>query len=413
MGQRTRTSRKNRTQAQLGCRKLTRRGIALGLPTLVAALALCMAPVSSAAGAQGPLHDLGPVLATGEPIDLAFAEPRSSHQIYRALERAFGVEITLDRHFGDVPVRLEMRAADLQEALDALNQKLNAFYVVRSERAITVAPDTPQNRRAYEPHYVARFRIHDVGPHRAMDALRALVDVRKLAFDEAGSTLVVRGTRATVQHAARILEELDQPRDVVELQVEAYAVESLDRLARLSSTLTTADARAALRSVGARPVVQHRATLPVGEQGGLEVASQPYVGKELGWEGLVLEHRFRASDEDSVVLDARVHGACVSPTPQRDLRRDRREQSVQARIPAAHSLLVLEPVPPADPPVSGRGNTCGLLPEAASERTRFVLLLTPTRRPSTYRELDAMAWLAGTGNQLESSEDDEDTGTSR
>ena len=371
-------------------------------------LVLC-SPVA----AQGPLQELGPVLETDGSIDLAFPERHSSHEIYRALERAFDVEITLERTLNDVPVTLELKSAELEDALDALNRKLDAFYIVRGPRSISVAVDTPQNRRRYEPHYVARFRIHDVSPHTAMDSLRALVDVRKVAYDEAGSTLVVRGSRATVQHAARVLEELDQPRDVVELQVEAFAVQSLDRLARLGSTLTTADARAALRSVGARPVLQQRATLAVGEQGGMEAASQPYVGKELGWEGLVLEHRLRASDEGSVFLDARVMGACVSPTMHQSLRRDRREQAVQARIASGHSVLVLEPVPPAEPPINGHGNTCGLLAEVASERTQFVLLLTPTLRPAAYRELDALAWAAGTGSQLESAESPEQVADSR
>ena len=373
---------------------------------LLVALAATMAATWNGALAstptqQGPLEDLGPALERGEPIDLAFAEAVSSHQVYRALERAFGVEIALDRHLPDVPVVFERKQATLPAALEALNQKLDAFFVVRGPRAVTVAPDTPPNRRRYEPHYVARFRIRDVDPATAMNSLRALVDVRKIALDEAGPTLILRGSRATVQQAARMLEELDQPRDMIEMQVEAFAVDTLDRLSELDSMLATDEARAALREVGASPVLQQRSTIAAGVQGRLEAASQPYVGKELGWEGLVVEHRFRAGDERSVILDARVLGACVSPTSHASLRRDRREQTVQSRIRPGQSVLLLEPVPPADPPVGDHGNTCGLLPEEASKRTQFVLLITPTLRAATHRPLDAEAWLAGTESHLD------------
>ena len=364
---------------------------------LVATVAALTAPLA----AQTPLESLGPVLESGAPIDLSFAEPHPSHRIYRALERAFDVEIVVDRHFKDEPVSVELKNVGLAEALEALNERLDAFYVVRGPNAVTVAKDTPQNRRRYEPHYVARFRIRDVDPGTAMNSLRALVDVRKIALDEAGPTLVVRGTKATVQQAARVLEELDQPRDTVELQIDAFAVPSLERLAELDVTLPTARARQALRSVGAEPVLQQRSTITVGREGRLEAVSQPYIGKELGWEGLTMEHRVRSGDRGSVTLEAHVLGACVSPTLDGSLRRDRRDQTLQARIESGQSVWVLDAVPAAGAPVEGRGNTCGLLAEAATTRTLFVLLITPTVRPAPRRPLEVDAWLAGTESYLE------------
>lgn len=364
-------------------------------------VALLLACFSGLAVAQGPLEDLGPVLESGEPIDLSFPEPHSSHRIYRALERAFGVQITLDRHFHDAEVAIERRSVTLPESLDELNRELDAFYVVRGPRAVTVANDTPSNRRKYEPHYVARFRLRDVDPSTAMSSLRALVDVRKMALDEAGPTLIVRGSRATVQHAARVLEELDQPKDIVEVQVEVFAVDVADRLADVGVTLPTSAARAALDASGAESILDLRSTLSAGEQGRLEAASQPYVGRELGWEGVVVEHRLRALEDRALFLDARILGGCVSPTDGLSMRRDRREQTVQARIAENHSVLVLEPLPPAEGPIEGRGNTCGLLPHAATKRTEFALLITPVLRPASHRPLDAEAWMAGTESVLE------------
>lgn len=371
--------------------------------TLVLLAVAHLGVIASIAAAQGPLDDLGPLLEEAEPIDLAFPEAHSSHQIYRALERAFDVQITLDRALPDERVQLEMRSVRLPEALDALNEKLGSFHVVKGPRAVTVAPDTPAYRRRHEPHYMARFRLRDVDPATAMNSLRALVDVRKIAMDEASSTLIIRGTGPTVQHAARVLEDLDQPQGTTELQVELFLVDSVDELLGFDATLGTSTARDALSARGAQPVLRQKASLAVGSQGRIEAASQPYVGKELGWEGLVVEKRVRISsvDDRSLTLEVRVQGACLRPTLDGALRRDHREQSLQARLNAGQSLLVLEPIPSATGPIEGRGTTCGLLPEPAEERAHFVLLLTPTLRPAAFRPLEAEAWLVGTETGLE------------
>ena len=119
-----------------------------------------------------------------EPIDLDFPEPVSVMDIYRALGKAFGINVLFDPRLRDQEIAIELKQVTAQDALEILMRASGHFYKVVDAHSIIIAADTPQNRRAYEDLMIQTFFLSNSEVRDVMTMLRSLVDARKIAANE-------------------------------------------------------------------------------------------------------------------------------------------------------------------------------------------------------------------------------------
>lgn len=172
--------------------------------------------------AQPPL--LNP--RSDEPIDLRFPEPVSIFQIYKALGKAFGINILFDPNLKEQDIPIELEDVDAQTALETLMRAASHFYKVLDEHTILIAADTPQNRRTYEDLVIQTFFLSNAEVKDMLTILRSLVDAKKIATNEQLNAIILRDTADKVKIAERIIESNDKAKAEVVVDVELLQIDT-------------------------------------------------------------------------------------------------------------------------------------------------------------------------------------------
>ena len=161
-----------------------------------------------------------------EPIDLDFPEPVSVMDIYRALGKAFGINVLFDPKLRDQEIAIELKQVVAQDALEILMRASGHFYKVVDEHSIIVAADTPQNRRAYEDLMIQTFFLSNSDVRDVMTMLRSLIDSRKIAANERLNAIILRDTADKVKVAEKLIRINDKARAEVVIDVELMQINS-------------------------------------------------------------------------------------------------------------------------------------------------------------------------------------------
>ncbi|HET9768216.1 MAG TPA: secretin N-terminal domain-containing protein [Thermoanaerobaculia bacterium] len=169
------------------------------------------------------------------PISLEFPNPVSIKDIYRALGKAFGINILFDPNLKDQEIAIELKDVTAQDALEILMRAAQHFYKVLDAHTILIAADTPQNRRAYEDLVIQTFFLSNSDVKDVMTMLRTLVDAKKLAANERLNAIILRDSIDRVKVAERLIETNDKARAEVVVDVELLQINS-----RKARTLGTA-----------------------------------------------------------------------------------------------------------------------------------------------------------------------------
>jgi general secretion pathway protein D len=191
---------------------------------------------SRGALAQPPVLDP----RSDEPIDLDFPEPVSVMDIYRALGKAFGINVLFDPRLRDQEIAIELKQVTAQDALEILMRASGHFYKVVDAHSIIIAADTPQNRRAYEDLMIQTFFLSNSEVRDVMTMLRSLVDSRKIAANERLNAIVLRDTADRVKVAEKLIETNDKARAEVVIDVELMQINS-SKLRELGMSLDPAN----------------------------------------------------------------------------------------------------------------------------------------------------------------------------
>ncbi|MGE5234505.1 MAG: hypothetical protein ACM3OB_10375 [Acidobacteriota bacterium] len=175
------------------------------------------------------VHDAKPQPPTLEPrskapISLSFPKPVSLFSIYRALGKAFGINITFDPQLRDQDLAIELKDVDAQQALETLMRTAGHFYKVLDQHSIIIAADTPQNRRNYEDLVIQTFFLSNAEVKDVMQQLRSLVDAKKLATNEQLNAIIMRDTADRVKVAQSIIDSNDKAKSEVVVDVELLEI---------------------------------------------------------------------------------------------------------------------------------------------------------------------------------------------
>jgi general secretion pathway protein D len=163
---------------------------------------------------------------SNEPISLEFPQPVSVKDIYRALGKAFGINVLFDPALRDQEIAIELTEMRAQDALEVLMRAAGHFYKVMNPHTILIAADTPQNRRAYEDLVIQTFFLSNADVKDVMTMLRTLVDAKKIAPNERLNAIILRDSADRVAVAERLIQTNDKARAEVVIDVELLQVNS-------------------------------------------------------------------------------------------------------------------------------------------------------------------------------------------
>ncbi len=174
---------------------------------------------------------------SNQPISLDFPQPVSIFDIYRALAKAYGINVLFDPNLKDQEIAIELKDVTAQNALEVLMRSAGHFYKVLDEQTILIAADTPQNRRTYEDLVIQTFFLSNSDVKEMTTILRSLIDARKIATNESLNAIILRDTADKVKVAEKIIQANDKSKAEVVIDVELLQVNT-GRLRELGMALS-------------------------------------------------------------------------------------------------------------------------------------------------------------------------------
>ncbi|MEM6457092.1 MAG: secretin N-terminal domain-containing protein [Acidobacteriota bacterium] len=198
---------------------------------------------ASTRGARPQPPQLNP--RSEEPIDLLFPEPTPVIDIYRALGKAYGINVLFDPKLKDQQIPIELYKVTAQDALEILMRTVGHFYKVLDEQSIIIADDTPQNRRNYEDQVIQTFFLSNAEVKDVMTMIRTLIGAKNVAANEQLNAIVLRDTADKVKVAEQIILANDKAKAEVVVDVELLQINT-SRLQELGLSLTANQVGASL-----------------------------------------------------------------------------------------------------------------------------------------------------------------------
>ncbi|MCP4656265.1 MAG: hypothetical protein GY856_12705 [bacterium] len=163
---------------------------------------------------------------SNEPIDLIFSEPIDVLDIYRALGKAFGINVLFDPKIRDQKISIELHEVTAQDGLEILMRTATHFYKVLDEHSIIIADDTPQNRRNYEDQVIQTFFLSNADVKFVTTMVRSLIGAKHVAPNEQLNAIVLRDTADKVRVAEQIILANDKAKAEVVVDVELLQIDT-------------------------------------------------------------------------------------------------------------------------------------------------------------------------------------------
>ena len=149
--------------------------------------------------------------------------------LYQQIGNTFGVQVSLDPTVMPRNVRFDVQNVEFFQAMKLAGDVSKTFWAPVSNNQVVVALDTPENHRQYDRMVMRTFYLPDAGSQPALaelaNALRILFEVRFINLQPSSSSITVRAPQAMVDGATTFLENLDQTRPQVMLDVMVYQID--------------------------------------------------------------------------------------------------------------------------------------------------------------------------------------------
>ena len=176
---------------------------------------------------QSPEPLLNP--ASREPIDVVFNNA-SLRDILNSMGMSAGINVTFERDYADRAYSVQMRGVTFEQALNQILAANQLFYKVINERTIMVIPDNAQKRALYEEQVIRTFFISHADATEVAQILNGVIRIPALAVapqivaNKTNNTITVRASANIVQIIQRVVEQNDNPKAEVVLDVQILEV---------------------------------------------------------------------------------------------------------------------------------------------------------------------------------------------
>jgi general secretion pathway protein D len=158
------------------------------------------------------------------PATLTFRDA-GSRDVFTTIARFGGIGVVFDTQFRNEPVSVDLRNASLEGALSTVAAATHTFFRVTSPQTVVIVPDTPTKRREYEEEIVRTFYLSNADVKETLDALRVVLDARRVSPLTANNAIAIKDTPERVAAAARLIAAIDKARPEVIVDVELLEVD--------------------------------------------------------------------------------------------------------------------------------------------------------------------------------------------
>src|SRR5919109_1797425 len=179
------------------------------------------------AARQTPEPLLNP--ASREPIDVVFNNA-SLRDILNSMGMSAGINVTYERDYQDRSYTVQLRGVTFEQALNQILAANQLFYKVINERTIMVIPDNAQKRALYEEQVIRTFFISHADATEVAQILNGVIRIPALAVapqivaNKTNNTITVRASANIVQIIERIVEQNDNPKAEIVIDVQILEV---------------------------------------------------------------------------------------------------------------------------------------------------------------------------------------------
>jgi len=179
------------------------------------------------AARQSPEPLLNP--ASREPIDVVFNNA-SLRDILNSMGMSTGINVAYERDYQDRSYTVQLRGVTFEQALNQILAANQLFYKVINERTIMVIPDNAQKRALYEEQVIRTFFVSHADATEVAQILNAVIRIPALAVapqivaNKTNNTVTVRASANIVQIIERIVEQNDNPKAEIVIDVQILEV---------------------------------------------------------------------------------------------------------------------------------------------------------------------------------------------
>jgi Bacterial type II and III secretion system protein/FG-GAP-like repeat len=164
-----------------------------------------------------------------QPGTRSFDYSGDTQGAYQELGRQFGVEVAFDVDLQSRPTRLRVADVDFPTAARVLGAMTGTFWRPLTKRLFFVAADTQEKRRAYDVSVARTILLPASATPQEMTELlrlvRDIVGVTRTQLDTSSRTITLRASPSAIALASHLVEELEQPRGEVVLEMEILSVD--------------------------------------------------------------------------------------------------------------------------------------------------------------------------------------------
>ena len=167
--------------------------------------------------------------ASREPIDVVFNNA-SLRDILNSMGMSAGINVAFERDYQDRAYSVQLRGVTFEQALAQVLSANQLFFKVVNERSIMVIPDTVQKRALYEEQVIRTFFVSHADATELAQILNGVVRIPALAVapqivaNKTNNTITVRASANIVQIIERVVEQNDNPRAEVVIDVQILEV---------------------------------------------------------------------------------------------------------------------------------------------------------------------------------------------
>jgi general secretion pathway protein D len=177
---------------------------------------------------QGPPVLAGPVQIQPQPGKRNFDHRGDTRSAYEEIARQFGLTAAFDGDLPPRPVRFRVSGVDFETAMMLLGEQTGTFWRPVNARTFFVAQNTAEKRREYAPVVERTILLPaSTTPDQMTETLRIVREipgVTHTALDSRSRTLTLRDTPRNVALAMALLQELEQARGELMLEIEILEV---------------------------------------------------------------------------------------------------------------------------------------------------------------------------------------------
>lgn len=158
----------------------------------------------------------------------------NTRSAYEEVARLFNLTASFDDGIRTRALQIRLEDVDALSALNVLAKQTDTFWLPLTDRAFFVTDDTEQRRREFEPSVVRTLILPASASTERMTelvrVLRDILDIRRVQVNTASRTLTLRDSPETVALATALVQEFEQGRGEMMLELTFAEVDRRNAL---------------------------------------------------------------------------------------------------------------------------------------------------------------------------------------